>query len=81
LRRRVLALQRDGLVRGHFGWYSLNVLELQPHVIALHVGHQDGGELVRTNYGHTDAKIARERVRDAFKQALAAPVPLVATAR
>lgn len=29
--------------------------------IALQFGHQDGGELVRTLYGHPDAKLARER--------------------
>jgi integrase len=65
--------------RHYFGWYALNVLGLPDHVIALQFGHQDGGELVRTRYGHPDAAIARERVRDAFKQAPAAPVPLVAS--
>jgi hypothetical protein len=44
-------------------------------------GHQDGGELVRTTFGHPDARIARERVREAYRQAPAAPVPLVAAAR
>jgi hypothetical protein len=56
------------------------VLELPPHGIALQFGHQDGGELVRTTYGHPDAAIARERVRDAFRHAPPAPVPLVAAA-
>jgi integrase len=65
--------------RHYFGWYALNVLELSAHVIALHFGHQDGGKLVRTNYGHPDAAIARERVREAFKQAPTVPVPLVAS--
>ena len=65
----------DGPGGGHyFGWYALNVLELPPHVIALHFGHQDGGELVRKNYGHPDAAISRERVREAFRQAPAPPV-------
>jgi integrase len=64
--------------RHYFGWYALNVLDLPAHVIALHFGHQDGGELVRKNYGHPDAAIARERVREAFRQAPAEPVPLVA---
>ena len=54
------------------------VLELDPHVIALQLGHRDGGGLVRTNYGQPDAAIARERVRRAFTDASAAPVPLVA---
>jgi hypothetical protein len=57
------------------------VLELPAHVVALHFGHQDGGELVRKNYGHPDAAIARERVREAFRQAPPAPVPLVVEAR
>jgi hypothetical protein len=48
------------------------------HVIALHVGHRDGGKLVRTTYGHRDERIARERVREAFRQAPPAAVPLVA---
>ena len=33
--------------RHHFGWLALNVLELPPHVIALQLGHEDGGRLVR----------------------------------
>jgi hypothetical protein len=67
--------------RHYFGWYALNVLDLPPHVIALHFGHRDGGKLVRMNYGHPDAKIARERVREAFRRAPAAPIPLVAAGR
>lgn len=67
--------------RHYFGWYALNVLGLDPHVIALHFGHRDGGDLVRTNYGHPDARIARERVREAFAAALAGPVPLAARGR
>jgi hypothetical protein len=42
----------------------------------LHFGHQDGGELVRKLYGHPDARLVRERVREAFKQAPTAPVPI-----
>jgi integrase len=67
--------------RHYFGWYALNVLELPDHVIALQFGHRDGGKLVRTTYGHPDAAIARERVREAFRQAPTAPVPLLAEAR
>ena len=62
--------------RHYFGWYALNVLRLEPHVIALQLGHRDGGELVRTNYGHPDAVIARERIRQAFAQAPPSPEPL-----
>ena len=61
--------------RHYFGWYTPNILELPAHVIALHFGHQDGGELVRENYGHPDARIARDPVRDAFRQAPPTPVP------
>jgi hypothetical protein len=64
-----------------FGWYAWNVLELDARDIALHFGHQDGGELVRKLYGHPDAELARQRVREAFRQARPAPVPLVAGAR
>jgi hypothetical protein len=57
------------------------VLGLDARDIAFHVGHQDGGELVRKVYGHADASLARERVRAAFRQAPPAPTPLVATGR
>ena len=67
-------------MRHYFGWYALNVLSLPDRVIAL-LGHRDGGKLVRTTYGHPDAAIARERVRDAFRSAPAPPIPLAATAR
>jgi hypothetical protein len=61
--------------------YSLAVrLELDARDIALHFGHRDGGELVRKLYGHPDAALARERVREAFRQAPTAPIPLAATA-
>ena len=36
-------------------------------------GTVHGGELVRKLYGHPDARIARERVREAFRQAPTAP--------
>jgi hypothetical protein len=42
-------------------------LELPPHVIALHLGHTDGGRLVRELYGHPDAALARQRTREAFR--------------
>jgi integrase len=67
--------------RHHFGWYAWNVLELDARDIALHFGHQDGGELVRKLYGHADEKLARERVREAFRHAPPAPVPLVGVGR
>jgi integrase len=64
------------VTRHYFGWYAFNVLELPDHVIALHLGHRDGGKLVRTLYGHPDEAIARDRVREAYRRAPAAPVPL-----
>lgn len=54
------------------------MLELDARDIALHFGHRDSGELVRKLYGHPDAKLARDRVREAFRQAPPAPAPLVA---
>jgi hypothetical protein len=53
--------------RHFFGWFALNVLELPPHVIALQLGHEDGGRLVRELYGHPDAAMARERTRQALR--------------
>ena len=55
--------------RHYFAWYAWNVLVLDARDIALHFGHQDGGGLVRTRYGHADAKLARERIREAFQNA------------
>ncbi len=69
-----------GSTRHYFGWFAWNVLGLDARDIALHFGHQDGGELVRKLYGHPDAAIARERIREAFRQAPPAPVPLSALA-
>jgi hypothetical protein len=67
--------------RHYFGWYAWNVLELDACDIALQFGQQGGGELVRKLYGHPDAALARKRVREAFEQAPAPPVPLVAAAQ
>jgi integrase len=52
--------------RHYFGWYSLNVLGLPPHVIAEQLGHKDGGKLVQQLYGHPDAVIAREQIKQAW---------------
>ena len=48
-----------------FGWYVLSILRLDPHDIAQQLGHRDGGQLVRSLYGHPDAAIARERIKAA----------------
>ena len=55
------------------------MLDLDDRDIALHFGHQDGGELVRKLYGHPDAMLARQRVREAFKLAPPLPIPLAAS--
>jgi len=55
--------------RHYFGWYAFNILELPVHVIALHFGHRDGGELVRKPDGHPDANVARLKLREAFQTA------------
>jgi hypothetical protein len=47
--------------------HALNVLELPTHVIALQLGHSDGGMLVRELYRQPDAALARARVREAFR--------------
>jgi integrase len=65
--------------RHYFGWYALNVLDLPPHVIALQLGHTDGGRLVRELYGHPDAAMARERTREAFRSV--APVAALPESR
>jgi len=65
--------------RHYFGWYAWNVLELDARDIALHFGHQDGGELVRKLYGHPDAAIARDRIREAYRVRPTAPTPIRAT--
>ena len=50
------------LASRHFsGWYALNVQAPPAHVLALHLGHTDGGRLVAELYGHPDAALARER--------------------
>jgi integrase len=53
--------------RHYFAWYGLNVLSLPPHVLAEQLGHKDGGRLITSTYGHPDADVARERIREAFR--------------
>lgn len=52
--------------RHYFGWHALNVLELEPYIIAEQLGHKDGGKLVIELYGHPDKSRARRRIREAF---------------
>ena len=53
--------------RHYFGWYALNVLGLEPYIIAEQLGHKDGGKLVIQLYGHPDKSRARHRIREAFE--------------
>lgn len=54
----------------HFGAsYMLNVLDLEPWVIAQQLRHSDGGGLVTKLYGHPDRKRALSRIRTAYEQA------------
>jgi integrase len=62
--------------RHYFAWYAWNILGLTPEDIADHLGHRDGGELVRKLYGHFDSRRSRARVRKAFAQQPPAPTPL-----
>jgi hypothetical protein len=43
-----------------------NVLELPSEDVAIALGHNDGGELVRTLYGHRDVERALQRVANAY---------------
>lgn len=57
------------LATRHFaGWYMTNVLELPSEDVAIALGHEDGGELVRRLYGHRDKALALRRVREAYEQ-------------
>jgi hypothetical protein len=42
------------------------VLGLPLHVIAEQLGHRDGGKLIVDTYGHPDAAVARQRIREAY---------------
>lgn len=54
--------------RHYFGWYALNVLELDSAIIAEQLGHKDGGKLVEQLYGHPDRRRRLARIRDAFER-------------
>lgn len=65
-------LERDSrkalyLCTRHFaGWYLYNVLELPAEDVAIQLGHEDGGELVRVLYGHRDRSRTLARIERAF---------------
>lgn len=56
------------LATRHFaGWYMVNVLELDSEIVAIALGHEDGGELVRSLYGHRDRAAALGKVQRAYE--------------
>jgi hypothetical protein len=60
------------LATRHFaGWYLYNVLELPAEDVAIQLGHEDGGELVRLNYGHRDRARTLARIERAFADQVA----------
>lgn len=52
--------------RHYCGWYLYNVLELPAEDVAIQLGHEDGGELVRRLYGHRDKARTLARIERAF---------------
>lgn len=55
------------LATRHFaGWYMTNVLDLDSEVVAIVLGHEDGGELVRRLYGHRDKARALNAASNAY---------------
>ncbi len=44
------------------GWYMVNELEMASEDVAIALGHQDGGNLVRRLYGHRDKGRALDRI-------------------
>ncbi len=55
------------LATRHFaGWYMVNVLEMPSEDVAIALGHQDGGNLVRRLYGHRDRHRALDRIVGAY---------------
>jgi integrase len=55
------------LATRHFaGWYMVNVLEMSSEDVAIALGHQDGGNLVRRLYGHRDRHRALDRIVGAY---------------
>jgi integrase len=70
LRRRLAADPKDWMdfyeLRHYGASYMLNVLEIEPWVIAEQLRHKDGGKLVLRLYGHPDRRRAIDRIRRAF---------------
>ena len=57
------------LATRHFaGWYMVNVLGMPSEDVAIALGHEDGGEMVRRLYGHRDKDRALDRVVAAYER-------------
>jgi integrase len=66
------------LASRHFaGWYMTNTLGLDSEVVAIALGHEDGGELVRRLYGHRSKAAALETVARAYQGAEVVPLRAV----
>jgi integrase len=51
----------------HFcGWWLVNEYGMHSEDVAIQLGHEDGGELVRTLYGHRDRDLALGRIEEAL---------------
>jgi integrase len=63
-------------LRHRAGSYYTNELEVDPKDTAVQFGHKDGGLLIQTLYGHPEEKLARERIKQAYRDKfLRAPQP------
>lgn len=58
-----------GATRHFAGWYMVNELEMSSEDVAIALGHQDGGNLVRRLYGHRDKGRALDRIVGAYASA------------
>jgi integrase len=68
------------LATRHFaGWYMVNILEMPSEDVAIALGHQDGGNLVRRLYGHRDTHRALNRIIGAYATQAGQPAPNQAT--
>jgi integrase len=66
------------LASRHFaGWHMTNVLGLDSEIVAIALGHEDGGELVRKLYGHRDRRAALDQVARAYEGAAVVPLRVV----
>jgi integrase len=63
--------------RHYAGWYMTNRLGLEAEVVAIALGHEDGGYLVRRTYGHREKDQALAQVLRAYKGAGVVPLRAV----